>query len=240
VLAASGRPRYITRVRSEPGDSHADRSTADSERWALLVVDVQNDFCTGGALAVPGSELVVQRLNASIGEARRLGAVIYASRDWHPAVTNHFADYGGTWPVHCVQQTSGADFHPGLDLPPDAIVVTKGEDQGLPGYSAFDGHTADGIPLAADLRQRGITRIVVGGLATDYCVKHSVLDALSAGLHVTVLEDAIAGVDLHPGDSERALGEMRAHGAHLTRTGDFSPPPRKNPHPPPPSGQNHA
>ena len=204
-------------MRSEPGDSDFQSSTAGAERRALLVVDVQNDFCTGGALAVPGSEHVIAHLNRSIEDAQRKRIAIYASRDWHPAVTNHFADYGGTWPVHCVQDSAGARFHPDLVLPPDTIVVTKGEDQRLPGYSAFDGHTDDGTSLGADLRARGITHLVVGGLATDYCVKHSVLDALSSGLQVTVLEDAIAGVDVHPGDSDQALKEMRERGAQVVK-----------------------
>ena len=196
--------------RGKPGlDPHA----PDADRWALLVVDVQNDFCDGGALAVPGSARAVQQLNGYIESARAHGAPIYASRDWHPAETTHFAKFGGTWPVHCVQQTPGASFHPDLRLPPETIVVTKGDDPSLAGYSAFDGRTPDGASLGADLRNRGITHLVVGGLATDYCVKHSVLDGLSAGLEVTVLENAIAGVDLTAGDSARALAEMRERGA---------------------------
>jgi len=191
------------------------RSKTNAARRALLIVDVQNDFCSGGALAVPGSERVIANLNRAIEAAQRERVAIYASRDWHPEVTNHFARYGGTWPVHCVQDSAGASFHAQLALPSDAIVVTKGEDERLPGYSAFDGHTADGTGLGEDLRARGITHLVVGGLATDYCVKHSVLDALSAGLHVTVLEDAIAGVDVQRGDSDRALEEMRERGARV-------------------------
>jgi nicotinamidase/pyrazinamidase len=182
-------------------------------RSALLVVDVQNDFCTGGALAVPGSERVVDALNRYIADSVARGIPIYASRDWHPPETTHFELYGGVWPVHCVRGSEGARFHPDLRLPPTVTVVSKGEEPGRHGYSAFEGRTADGTPLAADLQTRGITHLFVGGLATDYCVKHSVVDALAAGLDVDVLEDAVAGVDLQPGDSARAIAEMRERGA---------------------------
>ena len=182
-------------------------------RSALLVVDVQNDFCSGGALAVPGSESVITALNRHLDAARQQGVPVYASRDWHPARTTHFKDYGGLWPVHCVQHSRGADFHPDLRLPPEVMVVTKGVDDAAPGYSAFDGTTSSGATLSNDLRARGVTHLYVGGLATDYCVRASVLDALEAGFHVTLLDDAIAGVDLAPGDSARARDEMQQHGA---------------------------
>jgi nicotinamidase/pyrazinamidase len=183
---------------------------------ALLIVDVQNDFCTGGALAVPNSDHVVAALNRYIDEAVSRRVPVYASRDWHRATTTHFKPYGGEWPVHCVQETSGAQFHPDLRLPSDTVVVTKGEGADSAGYSAFEGRTADGVPLADDLRRRGVTHLYVAGLATDYCVKQSVLGALGEGLDVTVLEDAIAGVDLTPGDSTRAVDEMRRQGAMTT------------------------
>jgi nicotinamidase/pyrazinamidase len=182
---------------------------------ALLIVDVQNDFCPGGALAVPDGDRVVPVLNRYIQEALASGIPIYATRDWHPPNTNHFQAFGGEWPVHCVQQTAGARFHPDLHLPPSTIIVTKGEQVDRPGYSAFDGRTPDGTPLSTDLARRHVTHLLVGGLATDYCVKHSVLDARAAGLTVTVLEEAIAGVNLRAGDSERALAEMRGAGAEL-------------------------
>ena len=187
----------------------------DHAKSALLVVDVQNDFCTGGALAVPGSDAVITALNRHLDEAARAGMPVYASRDWHPANTTHFKDFGGLWPVHCVQSSSGAEFHPDLQLPRDTIIVSKGERDDAPGYSAFEGTTPAGEPLLADLQRRGVTHLYVGGLATDYCVRASVLDALKAGLEVTVLEDAIAGVEITPGDSERAREEMRTRGAHL-------------------------
>ncbi|MBI4265401.1 MAG: bifunctional nicotinamidase/pyrazinamidase [Acidobacteria bacterium] len=186
-----------------------------SDRSALLVVDVQKDFCPGGALAVPEGDRVVPVLNRRIAEAAAHGWPIYASRDWHPPVTRHFKQYGGEWPPHCVQRTEGAAFHDALQLPASTVVVTKGQDPDSPGYSAFQGETPDGRPLLADLQKRRIDRLYVGGLATDYCVKHSVLDALRAGLKVTVIGDAIKGVDVTPGDSARAIDEMRAAGAEF-------------------------
>jgi nicotinamidase/pyrazinamidase len=188
------------------------------DRSALLVVDVQNDFCTDGALAVPGSEQVVAAINRHINAAIARGWPVYASRDWHPPTTTHFKPYGGQWPVHCVQDSPGARFHPDLQLPDDTVVVTKGHQADEPGYSAFDGHTSDGSTLLADLRRRDVSRLYIGGLATDYCVRASALDALRAGLGVTLLGDAVAGVDLTPGDSSRALDEMREHGAETATT----------------------
>jgi nicotinamidase/pyrazinamidase len=178
---------------------------------ALLVVDVQNDFCAGGALAVTNSADVVAALNRHLAEFARAGATIYASRDWHPLHTSHFDTHGGPWPVHCVQETAGARFHPDLRLPPGTIVISKGTDPANAGYSAFEGTTPDGRPFLTDLRQRHIDHLYVGGLATDYCVRHSVLDALGDGFAVTVLEDAVAGVD--PRGSAEALDEMRQKGA---------------------------
>ena len=187
---------------------------------ALLVVDVQNDFCTGGALAVSGSERVVAALNRDLDAAIAQRVPIYASRDWHPAITTHFKQYGGPWPVHCVQGSDGARFHPDIHLPSSSIIVTKGESSENAGYSAFEGHTGDGKLLLDDLQARGIRHLVVGGLATDYCVRASVLDALDAGLDVTLLEDAIAGVD--PEGSRQAVDEMRQKGARVGRGEVFS------------------
>ena len=183
---------------------------------ALLVVDVQHDFCPGGALAVAHGDRVVPVLNRCLADAMQQGVRVYASRDWHPAVSDHFAAYGGPWPPHCVQGTDGALFHPDLELPASTIVITKGDDPREHGYSAFDGHTADGRTLLEDLRAHQIDQICVGGLATDYCVRTSVLDARRAGLWVAVLTDAITGIDVRPGDCDRALEEMCAAGAHVT------------------------
>lgn len=182
---------------------------------ALLVVDVQNDFCPGGALPVPKGDKVVPVLNRAIERLQRAGAPVIASRDWHPEKSTHFAPYGGQWPVHCVQNTPGAQLHPDLRLPEGAIVVSKGMGENEDAYSAFDARTEDGKPLEDLLKERGIKRLVVGGLATDYCVRASVLGALERGLEVLVLRDAVRGVDVQPGDSAKALEEMQSKGAKL-------------------------
>ena len=183
---------------------------------ALVVVDVQRDFCPGGALAAEGGDRILPALNRHIGRARAAGMPIYATRDWHPEVTSHFTAFGGEWPPHCVRDTAGAEFHSGLDLPDETIVISKGMDPDHPGYSAFDGYTAAGAGFADDLSRRGIARLLVAGIATDYCVKQTVLDARREGFEVTVLLDAVTGIDAQPGDVARALDEMSAAGAHLT------------------------
>jgi nicotinamidase/pyrazinamidase len=180
---------------------------------ALLVVDVQNDFCPGGALAVPGGDRVVPVLNQYIDKVRAAGGAVYASRDWHPHVTKHFTAQGGPWPPHCVQDTAGAAFHASLALPADTIVITKGDNPEDHGYSAFDGADPKKRSLAAALRERGVERVMVGGLATDYCVRATVLDGLAGGLDVVVLLDAVRGIDVKEGDVARALDEMLRAGA---------------------------
>ncbi len=183
---------------------------------AVLIVDVQNDFCPGGALAVPEGDQVVPVLNRVAAQVAQWGGTVVASRDWHPPTTRHFAAYGGKWPVHCVQNTPGAQFHPDLKLPQGAVIISKGTSENDDGYSAFEGRAEDGRSLLEILRERGIKRLIVGGLATDYCVRASVLDALKNGFEVLVLTDAVRGVNLQPDDSERALQEMQAAGATLT------------------------
>ena len=178
---------------------------------ALLLVDVQNDFCPGGALAVADGDAVVPALNAWIAAARQGGARVFASRDWHPPDHLSFAERGGFWPPHCVQDTPGAAFHPDLELPDDAVIITKADTAEREAYSAFDSGE-----LAAQLRAAGIRRLWVGGLATDYCVKASVLDATELpGLEVRVITNAIRAVDSAPGDGEAALEAMREAGATL-------------------------
>jgi nicotinamidase/pyrazinamidase len=191
------------------------RETGVSQRHALLVVDVQVDFCPGGALPAQNGERIIPAVNRYLAEARGLGVPVYASRDWHPAVTTHFTAYGGEWPPHCVQNTHGAHFHPDLQLPPDTIVISKGQDPEHPGYSAFDGRTPDGRTLLSDLRGRGIHVVNVAGLTAEYCVKQTVLDALKAGLRTVVLSDAIAGINARPGDADRALADMKEAGADV-------------------------
>ena len=198
-----------------PSGSPTPRAHADFT--ALLVVDVQRDFCVGGALAVPAGDQVVEVLNRVLATAHDRGLTCYATRDWHPANSQHFLPHG-PWPVHCVAGTAGARFHPDLRLPTDTVIVNKGTEIDGDGYSAFDGclDAGSGTVLADDLARRGVTHLVIGGLATDYCVRASVLDALTAGFDVTLLLDAVAAVDQTAGDGQRALDEMTAAGATLT------------------------
>ena len=188
-------------------------------RAALLIVDVQNDFCPGGALAVAGGDVVVAPLTSLAKAFRAKGLPVFASRDWHPADSGHFRAGGGAWPVHCVAGSPGAAFHPGLDLPPGTAVLSKGTARDEQGYSVFDeGRTAAGTTLAEELRRAGVTRLFVGGLATDYCVRGAVIGGLGEGFEVTVLTDAIAAVDVQPGDGARALEEMSQAGAQFATT----------------------
>jgi nicotinamidase/pyrazinamidase len=189
----------------------------DKRESALLVVDIQKDFCAGGALAAPGGADIIPAVNRHVADARARAMPVYATRDWHPPKTSHFKEYGGVWPPHCVQGTPGAEFHSDLKLPPDAIVVNKGDDPHRHGYSAFDGHTSAGKALLDDLRDRHVTRVYLTGIATDYCVRESALDALKAGLEVRVLADGIAGIDARPGDAQRALDEISAAGAQIVQ-----------------------
>ncbi|HUG40379.1 MAG TPA: nicotinamidase [Longimicrobiales bacterium] len=184
-----------------------------AEGDALLIVDVQNDFCPGGALAVPEGDRVVPVLNAYIEAFRSRGLPVFASRDWHPPQTRHFKAGGGPWPPHCVAGSPGAGFHPDLALPEDAPVVSKGMAPTDDGYSAFEAESADGRELADSLRDRGARRLFVGGLATDYCVRASVLDAARQGFRPVLLLDAIRGIDVQAGDQAAALDEMIRAGA---------------------------
>jgi nicotinamidase/pyrazinamidase len=183
-------------------------------RDALVVVDVQNDFCPGGALAVAEGDQVVPILNRYIEQFTKSALPVFATRDWHPAETTHFNTGGGVWPPHCIHGTNGAEFHPDLALA-NASVLSKGISRASDDYSGFQAVNAEGAGLAVLLRGLEVTRIFVGGLATDYCVKHTVLDALKEGFQVVVLMDSIRGVNLKPGDSQRAVEEMRRAGAKI-------------------------
>ena len=185
---------------------------------ALLIVDVQNDFCPEGALAVPGGDRVVEPLSRVAESFAAAGLPVVASRDWHPSITRHFKGFGGVWPPHCVQETLGAAFHPALRLPEGTLVISKGSDPDSDSYSAFDGRSADGSSLGDILAAQHVRHLYVGGLASDYCVRSSVMDARKAGLEVTVLADAIAGVDVVAGDSEKALEEMGRAGVTFCTT----------------------
>ena len=180
---------------------------------ALLIVDVQNDFCPKGALAVPSGDAIIPALNKYIKIFSQKNLPIFASRDWHPKKSKHFKDFGGLWPKHCIQNTKGAQFHPKLKLPKHIIVLSKGMDPERESYSTFEGIDHSGLPFINLLKIFGIQELHVGGLATDYCVKASVIDALKQGFLVWLLIDAIKGVDIKAGDSERAIKEMSDGGA---------------------------
>jgi nicotinamidase/pyrazinamidase len=183
---------------------------------ALIIVDLQNDFCPGGSLPVANGDAVVPVLNRYIEQFTAAGFPVIATRDWHPAKTSHFREYGGLWPPHCVQGTAGASFHADLRLSDNVIIVSKGAAADADDYSAFQAVSSDGVALADLLRGRGVARLFVGGLATDYCVKQTVLDALRLGFKVVLIEDGIRGVDLKPGDSRQAVEEMVRAGAMLS------------------------
>jgi nicotinamidase/pyrazinamidase len=194
--------------------------TTYDNRTALLVVDVQNDFADPeGSLYVTGGEEVVSRVNDEIDAAAGAGATVVYSQDWHPPSTPHFEKDGGVWPVHCVADTWGAQLHPALTVAEDSEVIRKGV-KGEDGYSAFTVRrpdTGEESPTGLDdlLRRRGVERVVVVGLATDYCVKETALDAVGHGFPTTVLTDAIRAVDLQPGDGEGAIEAMRAAGIKM-------------------------
>jgi nicotinamidase/pyrazinamidase len=176
-----------------------------------LVIDVQRDFCPGGALAVTGGDAVVPRLNQIIEAFDRSSLPIFFTRDWHPSNHISFEAQGGPWPKHCVQQTPGAEFHPGLKIPASAEIVSKGYNPAAEAYSGFQG-----TKLTQRLKKLGVGELFIGGLATDYCVRESALDALHAGLTTNVLRDCVMAVDAKPGDGYKALVEMQRAGAILT------------------------
>ena len=177
---------------------------------ALIVVDVQNDFCPGGALPIEHGDTVVPVINRWIAAAVAKGVPVYASRDWHPPGHSSFHPAGGRWPPHCVAGTPGAEFDSALRLPRAAGIVSKGGVSGDDGFSAFGG-----TDLHRRLQAQGVHRLFVAGLATDYCVLSSVMEALALGYAVVVLRDAVAAVDVQPGDGERALAAMQSAGASL-------------------------
>lgn len=183
---------------------------SDENRKALIVVDVQNDFCPGGSLAVANGDEVVAPLNELAKEFLDRGEPVFKTRDWHPERTKHFTAYGGTWPVHCVQDTRGAEFHADLIDDPRITIISKGSDESADGYSGFDGTN-----LARLLREKGVAEVWIGGLATDYCVKHTVLDARLEGFAVKALADAMRAVNVKPTDGARAIEEMKAAGAEI-------------------------
>ncbi|MDD5730771.1 MAG: bifunctional nicotinamidase/pyrazinamidase [Candidatus Omnitrophica bacterium] len=189
---------------------------------ALLVVDVQNDFCPGGKLAVAKGDKIIPAINKCIKIFSAKGLPVFLTRDWHPEKTAHFKKFGGVWPEHCIQNTKGAEFHPKLKFPKEAIILSKGMDPGKDSYSAFHAQDHNGREFSLLLRMFGITEIFIAGIATDYCVKFSSLDALKEGLKIYVLADAVKGVDLKPQDSENALKEISGRGAKLIKSEELA------------------
>ena len=175
---------------------------------ALVIVDFQNDFTPGGALAVPHGDEIADRINALAASGDF--ELVVATRDWHPADHNSFAEQGGPWPVHCVAGTQGAQLHPALVQLPIDVIVDKGQASGTDGYSGFEGTDLEDI-----LRERGITQVTVVGLATDYCVKASALAAREAGFEVTLVGAGVRAVNLQPTDGDAALSEMAKAGVRL-------------------------
>ncbi len=182
-----------------------------------MIVDVQNDFLPGGALAVPEGDAIIPVINTYIRAFQEASCPVLATRDWHPEDHCSFSDYGGPWPAHCIQGTKGAEFPSKLKLPENALIISKAQSKDKDAYSGFEG-----TDLAKTLRSMGIKRMFICGLATDYCVRATVMDALGHGFSVVVLQDAIRAVDLTPGDGEKALADMEKAGAVLQDSGTGS------------------
>lgn len=176
---------------------------------ALIVVDMQNDFLPGGSLAVPGGDAVIPVMNRYIMLFKERGLPIFFTRDWHPEGHCSFEEQGGTWPPHCIIGTEGAEFGPGLQVPPEATIISKGSEMARDAYSGFQG-----TDLAERLRRLDVSRVFVGGLALDYCVAHTVKDGLKNGFQVVLLRDATRPVNLEPDDGDKAEKEMLELGAN--------------------------
>ncbi len=186
---------------------------------ALVIVDVQVDFCPGGALAVEEADNIIPLINRYADLFARAGASIFATRDLHPEKTRHFEAYGGKWPPHCVEGTEGAEFHPDLKFPEGTVIITKGQDPDSDSYSAFDGVDEEGRTFKDSLIARGVGHVFLCGLATNYCVKATALDALKEGFGATVLIDGVRGVPEKHNDPEDAIRDMRKAGVE---TRDFN------------------
>jgi len=190
---------------------------------ALLIVDMQKDFSPGGALGVAGGDEIIPVINCYIGLFMERRLPIIASRDWHPARTKHFREFGGIWPAHCVQGSDGAMFSEGLLLPPETLVFSKGMDPEMDDYSAFNARNDRGTPLPEFLIEEDIQHLYICGVATDHCVLQTALEGVRRGFAVSVLVDAVRGVELKTGDSERALDAMESAGAAFTHLGELRP-----------------
>jgi nicotinamidase/pyrazinamidase len=189
---------------------HTERDLVIGKHDALIVVDVQNDFLPGGTLAVNDGDAVIPVINECIRRSTTNRLPIYATRDWHPAGHCSFVENGGTWPKHCVADSPGAQFAEDLALPDDVTIVNKGTDSEKEAYSGFQG-----TDLSDQLHAKGVKRVIIGGLATDYCVLNTVNDALASGFDVVLLTHAIRAVDLNSGDGDRAIESMLERGARV-------------------------
>lgn len=183
---------------------------------------MQKGFCLGEALPVPEGDRIIPSVNKYISMFGRAKARIFATRDWHPPNHMSFRQFGGMWPPHCIQNTEGAEFHPNLKLPKEAKIISKATDPQRESYSGFDG-----TELEAELKKQGITRVFVGGLATDYCVKNTVLDALRLDFEAVLLDDVIKGINKNPRDSAEAIEEMIRKGATTARFSEITESSRK-------------
>jgi len=187
---------------------------------ALLAVDIQNDFCPGGALGVREGDQIIPVVNKYFELFIKKQLPVFVSRDWHPEETKHFRESGGPWPPHCIQETGGAEFHPDLKVPDQAIIMSKGTNPELDGYSVFDAHDSENKPFIELLKEMGIEELYISGIATDYCVRTTSLDALENGFKVYVLKDAIKGVD--DDDSKHAIDEIISKNGKLKTISDVS------------------
>jgi len=190
---------------------------------ALLIVDMQNDFFPGGALGIKDGDKIIPAINKYIKIFSEKKLPIFSSRDWHPKKTTHFKEFGGIWPRHCIQNSKGAEFHPKLKLPKEAILLYKGMDPEKESYSVFQARDQNGMSFLNLLKILGVEEIYIGGLATDYCVKFSALDALKERFKVKLLVDAIKGVNLKSEDSESAIREMAGSGVKKITLRSLSP-----------------
>ncbi len=195
-----------------------DKAVVVQQGDALSVTDMQYDFMPGGSLGVPGGDEAVAPLNRAIGIFHKKGLPVFFTRDWHPPDHSSFEDQGGPWPPHCVRDTKGAEFFAGLDIPAGSIIISKAAKKEVEQYSTFYGKDPEGNSESILMKKRGVKRIFIGGLATDYCVLNTVKDALKEGYEVYVLTDAIRAVNVNPDDGGKALQEMTEAGARLITT----------------------
>lgn len=207
----------LAKSKSHTGAERKNRAAVPppDHKTVLLLVHPQNDFCPGGALPVPDGDHIIPVANQWIGVFTAQGYGIIASRDWHPPDHCSFEQQGGPWPPHCVQGSLGAQFHPELKMPPGTLIVSGATDPKKEAYSSFDGTTLD-----ERLEDFGAQTVYVIGLATDYCVKQTVLDGCRLGFRVVVLKDGVRGINVNPGDSDRALEAMQEAGAIIADSTD--------------------